>query len=448
MIPLKLEIKNFLSYGSEIQTINFEPYNLICLSGKNGHGKSAMLDAITWAIWGQARKLVGTSKPDQGLLRMGQRNMAVILDFAFNNNIYRIKREFTFAYNKPYALLEFGLLEKEANVLVPLTDKTIKDTQQKIERLIGLDYDSFINSAFLRQGHSNEFSKKSPKERKEIFANILGLDKYENLRKFALEKIKIELAQKDGLIRVLEHIEKDLESFELVKNNLANLKNEIEKIVISEKDLLEQTKLLENNKKDLVEHNKQYQILNFQIKNLEVDFEKKDQKLKLTHKEWKDLHHKFVNSINVDELKKEKEKLINDITTHQNNFEKSLRYRENYLKLKEQEQSLLKQVEEKNVISIQEKKLFIEREVTNINNLNEKIKEQNTQLQELKLELKKIDSEINKIENKISQNNNNFLEKNEILFERRKIFYQKFITQGNQVNSELNDLEKKKKTIA
>ena len=67
MIPLKLQIKNFLSYGSEIQTIDFGHYNLICLSGKNGHGKSAMLDAITWALWGQARKLAGNSKADQGL---------------------------------------------------------------------------------------------------------------------------------------------------------------------------------------------------------------------------------------------------------------------------------------------------------------------------------------------------------------------------------------------
>jgi len=62
MIPLKLQLKNFLSYGSELQTIDFTSYPLICLSGKNGHGKSALLDAITWAVWGQARKTLSTSK--------------------------------------------------------------------------------------------------------------------------------------------------------------------------------------------------------------------------------------------------------------------------------------------------------------------------------------------------------------------------------------------------
>jgi hypothetical protein len=41
MIPQKLQIKNFISYGPNLQTIDFTNYSLICLSGKNGHGKSA-----------------------------------------------------------------------------------------------------------------------------------------------------------------------------------------------------------------------------------------------------------------------------------------------------------------------------------------------------------------------------------------------------------------------
>src|SRR5258706_14358802 len=105
MIPVRLSLKNFLSYGSEIQTIDFEPYNLICLSGKNGHGKSALLDAISWSIWGEARKISGASKPDSNLIRLGQRQMMVIFDFEFNKNRYRVKREFSSAYGKGFANL-------------------------------------------------------------------------------------------------------------------------------------------------------------------------------------------------------------------------------------------------------------------------------------------------------------------------------------------------------
>jgi DNA repair protein SbcC/Rad50 len=187
MIPLRLSIKNFVSYG--LQEINFEPYHLICLAGKNGHGKSALLDALTWAIWGQARKTAGSSKADEGLLRLGQTHMMVTLDVLCNSSCYRIKREYTLQAQKSYSSLEFGILDSATDTLRPLTDKTIRATQDKINQIIGLDYDSFINSAFLRQGHSNEFSKKTPRERKEVLATILGLDHFEQVRRQALDKV-------------------------------------------------------------------------------------------------------------------------------------------------------------------------------------------------------------------------------------------------------------------
>src|ERR1700722_9298252 len=127
MIPLKIQLKNFISYGADIQTIDFSTYPLICLSGKNGHGKSALLDAITWALWGQARKVTGNAKADQGLLRLGQTQMMVCLDFEFNRQIYRIRREFAVTYGKPYASLDFGTVNEQEQ-FIPLTDKTISLT--------------------------------------------------------------------------------------------------------------------------------------------------------------------------------------------------------------------------------------------------------------------------------------------------------------------------------
>src|SRR5436190_12078069 len=183
MIPHKLQLKNFLSYGPQLQTIDFSRYSLICFSGKNGHGKSALLDAMTWAIWGQARKVFGSAKADQGLLRLGQTQMLVVFDFEFNGALYRIRREYMETFSKPMAVLEFGTINTENNEFIPLTDKTIRATQAKIEQILRLDFESFVNSAFLRQGNSNEFSKKAPKDRKYVLASILGLDQYEAIRK-------------------------------------------------------------------------------------------------------------------------------------------------------------------------------------------------------------------------------------------------------------------------
>lgn len=187
MIPLQLRLRNFLSYGATTQTINFEPYRLICLTGKNGHGKSALLDAITWAIWGQARKVAGITRSDDLLVRLGQSHMMVSLDFLCNNQRYRVTRELTFITNKkPQQELQFGFLNEATNTFTPLTEKTIRATQEKITSTLGLDYEACTNSIFLRQGQSDEFSKRAPKERKEILASMLGLDRFETLRSYAI----------------------------------------------------------------------------------------------------------------------------------------------------------------------------------------------------------------------------------------------------------------------
>ena len=189
MIPRKIDLKNFLSYGDQIQSIDFSKHSLICLSGKNGNGKSAMLDAMTWALWGQARKVSGAMKPDDGLLRLGQTRMMVSFEFEMGQAIYRVRREFAKNYGmsshavKPYLALDFEIYNPGLEKFVSLTEKTSRQTQAKIENLIGLDYETFINSAFLRQGQSNEFSKKTPKERKQILANILGSQNMTNFNR-------------------------------------------------------------------------------------------------------------------------------------------------------------------------------------------------------------------------------------------------------------------------
>ncbi len=207
MIPLKLELKNFLSYGDTIQTIDFQDHALICLSGKNGNGKSALLDAVTWAIWGQARKVGGIGKADEGLLRLGQTRMMVALSFIVNGKTYRVRREFAKTYGKAHAVLDFEVFDEASDLFRSMTDKTIRATQDVIERTINLDYETFINSAFLRQGQSNEFSKKTAKERKQILANILGLGTYEKLQQHAsaeAKKLELQVTTNRQLLELLE----------------------------------------------------------------------------------------------------------------------------------------------------------------------------------------------------------------------------------------------------
>ena len=89
MIPLRLTVRNFLCYRNDVGPLDFEGVHVACLCGANGHGKSALLDAITWSLWGQAR--TGTRNFDS-LITHGESECRVELDFQSRGQVYRVVR--------------------------------------------------------------------------------------------------------------------------------------------------------------------------------------------------------------------------------------------------------------------------------------------------------------------------------------------------------------------
>ena len=180
MIPVRLSLKNFLSYGEDVPPLDFTPLHVVCLSGDNGHGKSALLDAMTWAVWGEARKASGDRKPDDRLLRLGTTDMSVEFEFDLEQDRYRVLRQYR-AGRGGKSSLEFQIYSVESEGYHSLTQPSITATQRRIIDTLRMDYTTFINSVFILQGRADEFTKRSARERKEILADILGLWRYDEL---------------------------------------------------------------------------------------------------------------------------------------------------------------------------------------------------------------------------------------------------------------------------
>jgi DNA repair protein SbcC/Rad50 len=449
MIPQKIQIKNFLSYGPNLQTIDFTHHSLICLSGKNGHGKSALLDAMTWAIWGQARKVSGATKADQGLLRLGQTQMLVVFDFLFGGKQYRIRREYMETYGKPVNILEFGMLESESDTLIPLTDKTIRTTQEKIEQTLRLDFDSFSNSAFLRQGSSNEFSKKSPKDRKQILATILGLDQYEVIRKLATEKVKDAFNKKTVLMALQEKRSQELTTQETLNAELERITTEMKDLAHTEQTLHNQHKNIAQQRTAYDEQCKEYHNISFQLQQLtEHTHTQKKQLLELVT-QWRHVNQKKQSLANMQQLQQQKNNIISAIAHHQKLLQENLEQRHTLLTITQQLTAIEQQHKDELTKQSHTLQLELERLRAEHKNLQTVAHNHKQQLAQLQKDETMYATHIQAHQQELSniKCNSTDITCAEAHLENRKATYQHFVSLGNWMSNELNSLVNKKKLV-
>ncbi|MEO1348292.1 MAG: SMC family ATPase [Cyanobacteria bacterium J06635_15] len=196
MIPQRLTLKNFLSYRST--TLDFRGLHVACVCGPNGAGKSSLLEAIAWAVWGHSR--VAT---EDDVVHLGEAEAQVDFVFQHQQQTYRVIR--TRRRNQASAL-EFQV-QTEGGFRA-LTQRGIRATQALIQQHLKLDYETFVNSAYLRQGKADAFMLKRPSERKQILADLLKLGQYDALAERAKEQARDAKAQ----VKLLESNQIDLEA--------------------------------------------------------------------------------------------------------------------------------------------------------------------------------------------------------------------------------------------
>jgi exonuclease SbcC len=205
MIPLRLELHNFLAY-KDPDPLNLEGVHIACISGENGAGKSSLLDAITWALWGKAR----SSSPDD-LIRQGEREMRIIFTFELAGQRYRVIRQRRAEGKVGTSLLELQAFDASTNAWRSLSEHTLRQTQDRLTSLLRLDYDTFVNSAYLAQGRADEFTAKPPAQRIQILATILGLDRWQQFEERAKDRLR---ATKETAARIdtrLDEIRREVE---------------------------------------------------------------------------------------------------------------------------------------------------------------------------------------------------------------------------------------------
>jgi exonuclease SbcC len=248
MIPIHLRISGFLSYYDPVE-LDFNAFDLACISGQNGAGKSSLLDALTWVLFGEAR---GKSS-DVIHLNQNVKAAEVALSFSYEGNVFRVLR--TLPRGKS-GTLEFQIQDGER--WKPLTEKSTRETQARIEQTLRLDYETFINASFFLQGKADQFTQKKSSERKTILSSILGLEIWDVYKERAADKrkaIESEVSEIDG--RVSE-IEAELAEEGARKTRLAELQKTLKRLSAAREA---QESALENVKRNAALINEQRKLV-------------------------------------------------------------------------------------------------------------------------------------------------------------------------------------------
>ena len=165
--------------------------------------------------------------------------MEVEFDFAVGQHQYRIIRK----RSKPkrrggsgQTILEFQVVSGDG--FKTITGDSVAQTQQKIIDTLHMDYDTFVNSAFLRQGHADEFTIKRPVERKQVLADILGLSFYDELETQAKELAKQQETETAQIESTIQDISDELAQKPVYEAEFAQAQNELSRLekIINEQE--------------------------------------------------------------------------------------------------------------------------------------------------------------------------------------------------------------------
>ena len=243
MIPVRLAISGFLSYQDPAE-LDFSGLHVACISGKNGAGKSAMLDAMTWALFGEARKnddsVINDNAPDN--------TAKVEFQFRYEDADYLVRRQKTRGKS---GVVEFYIRAADGETWKQLGEKRSSDTNKRICTVLHMDYKTFINASFFLQGKADQFTGQNAGERKKILSNILNLEIWETYKAKAAEKRKLAENSAGYIKGLIDEADEELKQENILRGELEEARQKAAEMEKSYQDIDEKWKLAKANEVSL-----------------------------------------------------------------------------------------------------------------------------------------------------------------------------------------------------
>lgn len=196
MRPERLVLEGFTAFRDRVE-IDFTDAELFTLVGPTGSGKSSIVDAITFALYGSVPRLKkGRVEP---IVSLGAERARVRFDFSVGGRSYtaaRVVHRTKSGATTAEARLEGGPVE-----IVGASELT-----DAVERLLGLSYEHFIKCVVLPQGEFASFLLDGPKERQALLRELLDLGRFGRVRELAKKRATTSQAHAEALEAQLDEL--------------------------------------------------------------------------------------------------------------------------------------------------------------------------------------------------------------------------------------------------
>jgi DNA repair protein SbcC/Rad50 len=167
-----IEMVNFISHKNTVLEFN---RGITTFVGHNGSGKSSVIDAITFALFGQH-----TRKTNKNLVRRGSESSSVNVRFTVGSKEYKAHRQL--GSNGQSLLAKFDVVLDSGNVV----DRTVVSGERKqfgdsvsgeVAKMLSIDYKKLRVAAIVPQGELSKIIESQPKEFKELLNSLIGINR-------------------------------------------------------------------------------------------------------------------------------------------------------------------------------------------------------------------------------------------------------------------------------
>lgn len=199
MRPIRIEVQGFSAYRRS-EAVDFEGVDFFSLSGPTGSGKSSLIDAMVFALYGRVPRLGGNAVAPA--ITAGADRARVRFDFEVDDVVYTAVR---LAQRTPSggATVKEARLQMGDQVLADRAD----DVTEAVAELLKLRFEDFTRTVVLPQGEFARFLTATKSERQGLLRSLLGMDVYTRVRELARTRSAVATDRADGARRALERLD-------------------------------------------------------------------------------------------------------------------------------------------------------------------------------------------------------------------------------------------------